>query len=564
MQKVSELRYERVALEEVIEHIRACTRKATDARNGRELAEARTECLGMLFHFQTMSALSFTRFSLNTRDRFYADEKDYYDEAVPQTEGEYAKFQRAFLQNPHMKESEAYLNPLVLQHYALAVKCNSDQAVPYKVEENKIVTEYTKLMAETLFPFEGEELPLSALRKYFTHADRAVRQKAYETLGRTLAGIGDTLDDLFDRLVKVRTKTARVLGYDNFVALGDNLLGRISFDRNMLHAFRDNVKKDIVPAVARLKENVRRALSLDGPFMLYDNDSYFANGNPAPVLNAQQMFEAGKTMYADMGKETGAFFDFMLQTDAFDVFPREGKWGGGYCTSFADYRQPFILANFNGTSGDVDVLTHEAGHAFADYMTYRQNHDLELNVGGMETAETHSMSMEFLCYKYMDAFFGNRADDYRYAHLCDALTFLPYGTIVDYFQEEVYSNPDMTPAQRNALWNKLESEFRPWLTAEGIPYLEKGTRWQYQMHIFETPLYYIDYCLAQSVALQFLARSQADYAGAFEAYVRLLKQGGNKTFPALVTDAGLVSPFEKGALAGIAADAEKLLQAYKK
>lgn len=197
-------------------------------------------------------------------------------------------------------------------------------------------------------------------------------------------------------------------------------------------------------------------------------------------------------------------------------------------------------------------------------MLYKQNRDLELNVGGMETAETHSMSMEFFCYKYMSDFFGDRADDYRYAHLFDALSFLPYGTIVDYFQELVYTHPEMTPSERNALWNKLESEFRPWLQTAGIPYLENGTRWQYQMHIYENPLYYIDYCLAQSVALQFLLYSRSDYAAAFDAYLALVQKGGEEDFPRLVTNARLRSPFEDGALREIAQNATQLLHTFRK
>ena len=559
MTKVSELAYERVDADKLIREIGRFAEKAAAARNAKDLVAVRNECFAAVSHFSSMAALAESRFTLNTRDEKYAAEHEYYDETAPAVQSAYVKFMCAFLANSAVRDAGKYCNPLVVRQYELAVKCISDEAVPLKVEENRLVTEYTKLMAETTYDWRGEKLPLSALRKYFTDPDRAVRKEAYEVLGRTLATIGDKLDDLYDKMVQVRHKTAVTLGYDNYVALGDNRMGRISYDRNMIAAFRENVRKDLVPVVARLKTALQDKLGIDR-FMLYDNDSYFADGNPAPVIDAAAMFEAGKEMYHAMSRETGAFFDFMLATDAFDVFPREGKWGGGYCTSFTDYKQPFILANFNGTSGDVDVLTHEAGHAFADYMMYQQGHDVELNVGGMETAETHSMSMEFFCWKYIGKFFGDRARDYQYMHLFDALNFIPYGTIVDYFQQLVYENPGMTPAERNALWNRLESEFRPYLTAAGIPYLENGTRWQYQMHIFESPLYYIDYCLAQSVALQFLLKSQADYDGAFRAYFRFLCQGGEKEFPALVKEAGLNSPFEPGALQRVAADAEKLLQ----
>ncbi len=557
MQKVSELHYERIGKEDILSAIETHTKQIQTARSGKELAQIRESCLTHVHRYQTMFSLAYVRFTLNTRDAFYSKEKDYYDETTPTVNAAFVKFQKAFLESPHREEAKQYVHPLIFPQYECSIQCTGDGAVPYKIEENKIVTEYTKLMAETLFTFDGEKMPLSALKKYFVDPDRNIRKKAYTVLGNTLAGIGDKLDDIFDRLVKVRTATAKVLGYENYVALGDNIMGRISYNREMLRAFRENVLRDIVPLVAARKADVARSLQID-QMMLYDNETYFPCGNPAPILDAQAMFAAGKEMYHAMGAETGAFFDMMLQTEAFDVFPREGKWGGGYMDSFIDYRQPFILANFNGTSDDVDVLTHEAGHAFAAYMDFCQNHDLDLGLG-METAETHSMSMEFFCHKYMDKFFGKRADDYRYAHLFDALAFLPYGTIVDYFQELVYTHPEMSPAERNALWKKLETQFRPWLSADGIPYLENGTRWQYQMHIYESPLYYIDYCLAQSVALQFYLKSRESYDDAFAAYLRFVKTGATEEFPALVRHAGLRSPFDDGALSDVATETEKLL-----
>ena len=562
MKKVSELPYERVKCEDVISVIKDCAQKAANAKSGKELAALRSECLKSIFHCHTMFSLSYTRFTLNTRDEFYSGEKDYYDEALPKISAEFVKFQKAFLNSPHLKEAEKFVHPLIIKQYALSVKCASDEAIPFKVEENKIVTEYTKLMAETLFEFDGEKMPLSALKKHMSAQKREVREKAYQALGKTLSSIGDKLDDIFDRLVKVRTKTAQVLGYENFVQLGDNLLGRISYNRDMIRAFRENVRRDVVPAVTKLKKELQKSLGIE-KFMLYDNDTYFLDGNPTPSIDAQAMFEAGKEMYRDMGKDTGEFFDMMLETEAFDVFPREGKWGGGYMDSFIDFKQPFILANFNGTSGDVDVLTHEAGHAFAAYMSFKLNQDPDLGLG-METAETHSMSMEFLCYKYMNKFFGNRAQDYKYAHLFEAVNFIPYGTIVDYFQEIVYSKPEMTPAERNKLWNELEAEFRPFLTASGIPYLENGTRWQYQMHIYETPFYYIDYCLAQSVALQFYLKSREDYGKAFNSYLGFVRSGATEEFPRLITNAGLSSPFENGALKKLADNVEKALDELKK
>ena len=310
-------------------------------------------------------------------------------------------------------------------------------------------------------------------------------------------------------------------------------------------------------AISELKKKIAEKLGID-KFKLYDDNTYFEK-DPYPILDAQGILNAGKEMYHEMCPQTREFIDMMFESDAFDVLPREGKWTGGYMTFFPDYRQPFIFANFNGTTADVDVITHEAGHAFA-YFVGRNDMLPETQLGGMETAESHSMSMEFFAWRYIDKFFGDMAEKYKYKHLFSALAFIPYGVIVDYFQEIVYENPDMTPEERNKVWLDLESKFRPYMDASGIEYLENGTRWQYQNHIFQSPFYYIDYCLAQVVAFEFLQLSLKDYDSALKTYVSHASRTGNYGFTELIKMAGLKSPFEKGALSEVADMCKELLE----
>ena len=171
-----------------------------------------------------------------------------------------------------------------------------------------------------------------------------------------------------------------------------------------------------------------------------------------------------------------------------------------------------------------------------------------MDVGGMETAECHSMSMEFLSWKYTEKFFGESANAYRKKHLLSSLSFIPYGVIVDEFQHEIYDHPDYTPEERKAVYRRLEEKYRPYMEFKDIPYIEEGTRWQYQMHIYETPFYYIDYCLAQTVALWFLVKSRENYQKALDDYLTFLKTGGQKSFEALLETAGIPSPFKEGSL----------------
>ena len=559
--KVSELNYERVTIEEFTREMEAVIRQVKEAQTASDVLAARDRCNALSVRWQTAEALSYMRYSINTVDEFYVAEKDYYDEVGPLAQNEMLAYTKAMLDTPFRKELEdsGAIIPLVFRSFEVELKSMSPEIIEDMVEENKLVSRYSQLMAAMEFDFRGEKLPRPMLMKYAKSPDRATRKEAYEVLSNTLKAHSADLDEIFDQMVKVRDRMAKKMGCKNFVELGYYRMGRLCYGPEEVKAFRENIRKDVVPVVARLRTEIGKKLGVDR-LMVYDYDLIFPQGDPAPKGGKEAIFAAARAMYHDMSPETGRFFDFMLETEAFDVESRKHKWGGGYCTSFMAYKQPFILANFNGTAGDVDVVTHEAGHAFADYTIADNKYVVELNVGGMETAETHSMSMEFFAWPYMEGFFGEDARRYRFMHLLDALSFLPYGTIVDDFQRQVYENPDWTPEDRKAAWRRLEAAFRPHLSFDGVPYLEEGTRWQYQMHIYETPFYYIDYCLAQTAALQFLLESRKDYHDAFRRYVRFLSQGGEKVFTDLLAEAGLKSPLEPGALQEVAKESETLLR----
>ena len=556
--KVSELEYRRVTAEEFSDAANAAAGRVKAAGSAADVLAAREGYLAALCDYTTASALSYMRYSINTADPFYLTEKNYYDEAGPIAQNASLSYAGALLDSPLRCELEKALSPVLFKSLEVQRKSMAPEIVPDMVEENKLVSEYSQLMAGMEFEFRGEKLPRPLLMKYAKSDDRDTRRECYAVLGGTLGAHAAELDRIYDSLVHVRDRMAKKMGYRNFVELGYYRMGRLCYDQAMVAQFRRNVKADVVPVVARLRtENARRLGVTD--FHLYDNDVVIPGGDPAPC-GKEGIFAAAREMYHAMGPETGAFIDMMLRNDAFDVDSRKNKWGGGYCTEFPKYRQPFILANFNGTAGDVDVVTHEAGHALNSYLISGNRFALELNCGGMETAETHSMSMEFFAWPYMARFFGENADKYRYMHALDAFSFIPYGTMVDDFQHRVYENPDLTPAGRDALWLELEAQYRPYLTMEGMPYLDRGTRWQYQMHIYETPFYYIDYCLAQTAAFRFLLASRTDYSDAFSRYMAFSRQGGEQVWTDLLREAGFPSPFAPGALKGLAAEVEKMLR----
>lgn len=556
--KVSELPYRRVSLEEVKEVMERVISRIREAKSVEEILAAREEYLAMNLEYYTNVSLASMRYTINTVDEFYVAENDYYDEIGPAVENYTVEYASALLDSPFRTELEQALSPVLFQSMEVQRKAMSSEIIEDMVEENKLVREYSDLMSGMEFTFRGETMPRAMLMKYAKDENRETRRECYEVLGRGLEAHKAELDGIYDRMVHVRDRMAKKMGYKNFVELGYHRMGRLCYDEEKVRIFRENVRRDIAPVVSRLRAENAKRLGIE-KYMLYDDGVIIPGGDPKPC-GKEEIFAAAKEMYHAMGEETGAFIDLMLENEAFDVDARKNKWGGGYCTEFPKFKQPFILANFNGTAGDVDVVTHEAGHALNAYLIADNRFALELGCGGMETAETHSMSMEFFAWPYMEKFFGENAEKYKFMHALESFSFIPYGTIVDAFQHIVYENPDMTPDERDAAWLKLERQFRPHISMAGMPYLEKGTRWQYQMHIYESPFYYIDYCLAQTAAFQFLLASRENYADAFSRYLRLSKQGGEKVWTDLLAEAGFPSPFEPGALKDLAERVEAMLE----
>jgi M3 family oligoendopeptidase len=403
---------------------------------------------------------------------------------------------------------------------------------------------------------------LSQLTPFKNDPDDARRLAAWKAEGQWYKDNQSALDRLYDELVHLRDQMGKKLGYEGYTTLGYYRMGRNCYTKEDVEKFRSAVQKYLVPVADSIYRKQAQRLGKSYPMSFADNALEFRSGNPKPVGTPDDILAQGKKFYDELSPETSAFFNTMLDGELLDVLSTEGKQSGGYCTSIADYGVPFIFANFNGTQGDVEVVTHEAGHAFAAW-TNRDRVPMEYVWPSMEGCEVHSMSMEFFAEPWADGFFGPDAKKFLYSHLSGALTFIPYGTMVDHFQHEVYANPDMTPAQRHAVWKELLGVYMPWMRLDGeIPFYSEGEGWQRQHHIYSSPFYYIDYCLAQTVSLQFWALIQKDRKDAWDHYMAYTRQGGSRTFTELLKNAGLESPFEEQCLRGVCQQAQQWLDSF--
>lgn len=542
--KFSEMPYTRVDLEKVEEKYKELIARAKAAKSGEELFEIHQERYKFMGDVATNLTLAHIRHDIDTTDEFYTKENDYYDEIRPIVGNYENMYAKVLYESPYREYMESKIGKVPFKNIELELKSFDEKLIPLMQEENALSSRYTKLIATAKIPFDGEIYNLSLMTKFTTSNDRDTRKRAWKAMSDYFMTVTDEIDEIYDLMVKNRTKQARMLGYENYVELGYYRMNRNCYDKKMVENFRKQIKEVFVPFAEKLHEERRQSIGVD-KLKYYDNGVYFKNGNPTPIGTPEEILKAGQEMYRELSEETAEFFDFMMENELFDVLGRKTKRAGGYMTFIPNYKSPFIFANFNGTSGDVDVITHECGHAFQGYLM-RDEEIREFADITMETAEIHSMSMEYFTYGWMEKFFGDRKDDYLKMHFADSAIFVPYGTMVDEFQHHVYENPDMTPAERKALWLKLESEYRPFLDYDGDPFYGTGGFWQRQSHIFQSPFYYIDYVLASICAMQFKVMMDEDYNNAWNNYLKLCKLAAKDFYVNVIKEVGLNSPFADG------------------
>ncbi len=495
---------------------------------------------------QTSFQLAYIRNSIDTTDEFYEKEKQFLDMNAPVLGSLSNKFNQLLLESKFRKELEEKLGKYLFTKTEYELKTFSEEIIPLLQKENKLTSEYMKLLASAKIMMDGKEHNLSQMTPYLELKDREKRREATFKKMAFFEENEEKFDTIYDQLVKIRHEIAIKLGYENYVQLGYDKMGRTDYTPEDVANYRRQVYEEVVPFATTLWNRQKERIG-EEDFKYYDEFLKFTTGNATPKGKEEWMIEKAKKMYKELSPETNEFFTFMTENGLLDLTAKKGKVGGGYCTFISEYKAPFIFSNFNGTSGDVDVLTHEAGHAFQGFRS-RNFEVLEYIGPTSELAEVHSMSMEFFTWPWMNEFFEEDTEKYKFSHLEGAVKFVPYGVCVDEFQHFVYENPNATPAERKAEWKRLEEKYLPHRDYDGIDILERGGFWFKQSHIFAMPFYYIDYTLAQMCALQFWHRSRTDRENAWKDYIKLCSSGGSKPFVHSIEASNIKNPFVSGTI----------------
>ena len=561
--KFNEMTYTRPDIDALLARCRELAAKAAAAPDGDALVRLYYEQSEAFAEDHTASNLANIHYTCDTRDAYWKAEQDFFDANGPAVTNASVEISRAFLANPHVDALTEKFGTTCVAGMKNAVLSMDDRTVELQQQFNALVSRYQQIYGGALVELDGKQLTIPQLGPYKEDLDPAVRRAAYEAEAGYFDAHRAELDELYGQIVQNLNAQARVMGYHDYSELSYVRMNRIGYGPEEIRKFRDQVANDVVPQLQKVMALRAKRTGIAHPAFT-DLPILFRDGNPKPIPGYKARMDAARTMYHELSPETAEFIDFMQDNELFDVESRPGKMSGGYMTSLPSYKAPFIFANWNDTSGDVDVLTHECGHAFEGYVAERDPAiPADLECPGMESAEIHSMAMEFLTAPWHHLLFGRDTDKYALLHAEDSFVFLAYGCEVDEFQHIMYQNPDLTPDERNAEWLKLEKKYRPWIDFDNLPFYGRGAGWQRQLHIYECPFYYIDYCLSTMAALQFFLLSLTDHKDAWERYLRLVRRAGTASYTELLETAGLKVPFEEGSIKGIAQQMTDWLESHQ-
>jgi M3 family oligoendopeptidase len=548
--KFSNIPYKRPNAEKVTEYITKLTNIVTAAESAKSTIKAVYDWNEQRKEYRTMNSFISIRFSQNVEDEFILSEKQFFDEFAPSIAELNTNFEKAMFASPFIEELRAEFGDFLLDKLRGSIELFTPELKPLMIEESKLVQEFTQVFASGKIEFEGKEYTYSGIGKVLHDNDRERRKQATTARLAFLEKNGEKFDTLYSALVNVRVKKAQASGFDSYIDRRYKEMQRTEYNREDVAQFREYIHEFALPLAQKLRAEQQERIDVE-KIRIYDEGVFFNDGNAEPLGDADWMLDKTRSMYHELSDsvpnsdDIRTFIDKLLDNEFLDVENRPRKVGGGYCTTLPQYAMPFIFANFNGTDGDVRVLTHEAGHALQTYLCQQKYEMLEFNFPTLEACEIHSMSMEYITWPWMHEFFGESVDKFKSMHLQKGIFTLLYACAVDEFQHWVFDHPDATATERKETWKSLEAKYMPDRDYDGISFGEQGGIWQQQKHIYASPFYYIDYVLAEICAMQMWVRHEQDRATALHDYLHICRVGGSKPFLEIVREAGLDSPFEK-------------------
>ena len=451
---------------------------------------------------------------------------------------------KIYLQHPLRSKLPHARYEVFDRHTAVAVALYREENVALETEESKLAQQYQKLSGSLTVQFRGEEKTLVQMGRYLEEPDRALRQEAWELVANRRLQEADKFEEQFEQLLKIREQIAANAGFPNYLQYSFRRLERFDYTAQDCEKFHDAIEKEVIPSLAKLQAERHQKLGLTSlrPWDLAVDPL----NQPAlrPFDGVEKMVSSTQEIFNKLDPQLAEGFQTMQNLKLLDLANRKGKAPGGYQSTLAESRLPFIFMNAVGVQRDVETILHEAGHAFHALASRHEDIHHYRNAP-IEFCEVASMSMELLGNEYIESFYpAAEAKRARRDHLEGILEIFPWIATVDAFQHWIYTHPGHTRADRQKAWLNLMDRFGgavDWTGYEKV----RANLWHRQLHIFLHPFYYVEYGIAQLGALQVWANSKKDKPLALKQYQQGLALGGSRPLPELFEAAGCKFDFSQ-------------------
>ncbi len=496
--------------------------------------------------FQTMNALALINYDLNVSNNYYKFEVKRFNTYTPY----FKQFENQFFQ--WLSESDYYnkLEAHFGKQWGFVAKfkasLHSDEVVLLQKQEEQVLQKYQALQNTAMHYIDGRQVKLS---DYWESPNRKERKKAHDAYWQFVDNRQSQIDFYVSNLVSIRHKIAQTLGYENYTTLAYKNLKRFDITFDNMHFFKTQIRLHIVPLMQKINFEKADNLNLLG-LSYYDTSIHFFDGNAKPIGDEDSLVATVDTLSARMHTKMTDFWELLQEKGLYDFKSRKTKMvARGATFGLPMYGYPFIKASLTGNAYDVNVLTHELGHAFQYYLSEEKGQACyEYRMPGTDVAEVEAKAMEFLTWQWHDLFFAENTAKFQKAKLIETLQMLLRCAVNDDFQCFLYSNPTATAEERDTAYLQICESYFGDVNRNENDFLKRGGHWRTQWNIADMPFYGMSYALAGFVALQLWWQSKKDWEGTWSKYMDLCSQGGSVGFTDLIKILEVNSPFELGAV----------------
>ena len=544
MYKFSDLQYKETdyqSLAKMILHLTEKAKKADSPSSLEEVLKIYDTEMGEVGYNYT---LSYIHSSLDSSDSFWQEalQKESKGNAMLDT----TPLLKAILENKYFSSLEEKYGPVLRDKLNKSISTGS-KAQNERAEEGDLVSKYQREKAMVRINYKGKELSEGEVIPLFESPIREERIQSRKAVAKAFLEKKELFGSMLERLVSLRDTIAKENGFSNYLEYMDINYSRIGYGEKEMDAFVSEVKEYVVPVLSHIFEETRKRLGLE-EMTVADISLMFVDGNAKPSGGADVLKEAAKKMYKALSPEMEAFFTGMLDSHSIDVDFSPNKVSGmGFCTDLKKGMYPFVFGNLDGTSWDVTVFTHAVGHAWQSYAS-DQNLDLTLfREMPLDAVEIPSKTMELFSYPFAEEFFGKDGDKFRFAHFRNAVKEIVAYTSVHELNTWIYTHVGASFDEINEKWMEIQSSYYPNVSYGEMEEEEKkGAGLLRNMGIFMFPRYLISYVFSEMCAIDLFMEYLKDKDKALDSYNRLCRVGGSKSYPEILSAAGLEPSYNKG------------------